>query len=106
MRHGYGVRTSAPFGMASRFRPKHAHLRSSSSLRSGSVGPASTTGAGGGGDATAGAAGEAAAGGESTAFTRGSTRSQSGVHGGFSFQWTPEGSTRSSPGVHIRICIP
>ena len=36
MRHGYGVRTSAAFGMASRFRPKSANIRSSmSSLRSG-----------------------------------------------------------------------
>lgn len=32
MRHGYGVRQSAPFGMASRFRPKHRG--SMSSLRS------------------------------------------------------------------------
>lgn len=32
MRHGYGVRQSAPFGMASRFRPKHRG--SMTSLRS------------------------------------------------------------------------
>jgi junctophilin len=35
LRHGYGVRTSAPFGMASRFRPKTNNVRSSTtSLKS------------------------------------------------------------------------
>lgn len=33
MRHGYGVRTSAPFGMAARFRPKSVRV-SMTSLRS------------------------------------------------------------------------
>lgn len=33
-RHGYGVRQSAPFGMASHFRPKTIQAASMSSLRS------------------------------------------------------------------------
>lgn len=47
MRHGYGVRQSAPFGMASRFRPKHRG--SMTSLRSQEAGG----GGGGGGGHTA-----------------------------------------------------
>lgn len=34
MRHGYGVRASAPFGLASHYRPKQALRASLTSLRS------------------------------------------------------------------------
>lgn len=34
LRHGYGVRTSAPFGMASHFRPKAPKEGSMTSLKS------------------------------------------------------------------------
>jgi hypothetical protein len=41
MRHGYGVRTSAPFGLASRFKPKSIRT-SLTSLRSNEAGAAPT----------------------------------------------------------------
>ena len=48
LRHGYGVRTSAPFGMASRFRPKTNNVRSSTtSLKSDAAASAAAAAAGG-----------------------------------------------------------
>ncbi|KAG8234040.1 hypothetical protein J437_LFUL014126, partial [Ladona fulva] len=55
MRHGYGVRASAPFGLASHYRPSKTQLRASlTSLRSAEGGGG--VGGGGGGAAEAGAA--------------------------------------------------
>lgn len=44
MRHGYGVRASAPFGMASHYRPSKTVRASMTSLRSGEAGGGSTVG--------------------------------------------------------------
>lgn len=40
MRHGYGVRASAPFGLASHYKPPKQVRASLTSLRSADVGPA------------------------------------------------------------------
>ena len=44
MRHGYGVRASAPFGMASHYRPNKTVRASMTSLRSTEAGGGSTVG--------------------------------------------------------------
>lgn len=44
MRHGYGVRASAPFGMASHYRPSKTVRASMTSLRSAEAGGGSTVG--------------------------------------------------------------
>lgn len=44
MRHGYGVRTSAPFGLASHYKPPKQQIRASlTSLRSTDAAPGSAT---------------------------------------------------------------
>lgn len=56
MRHGYGVRASAPFGQASHYRPHKSQLRASmSSLRSNDAAGGAGSGSGGGGGGGGGA---------------------------------------------------
>lgn len=52
MRHGYGVRASAPFGLASRYRPNGKNVRASlTSLRSAGEAAGGAGGGGGGREA-------------------------------------------------------